>query len=88
MLLPLKTTKLDVRRRPPGAAKRCSRLVEKATGDVLHGTAPHENWRPSGEFWYNPMTGATSRVSPVHEDGKTNDDEGNDNYNDIRPSPH
>ena len=60
---------------------------EKATGDVLHGTAPHENWRPSGEFWYNPITGATSRAWPVHKDGKTNDDEGNDNYNDISAEP-
>ena len=47
---------------------------EKGTGDIIHGTAPHENWRPSGEFWYNPMTGATSERAPVEVAAAVNDD--------------
>ena len=60
--------------------KAATSVWEKGTGDILHGTASHENWRPSGEFWYNPMTGATSTRRPMGADEVN--DEANDEVND------
>ncbi len=41
---------------------------EMGSGPAIHGTVPHENWTPSGEFWYNPMTGAILASAPVRPD--------------------
>ena len=63
--------------------KAATSVWEKGTGDVLHGTTSHENWRPSGEFWYNPMTGATSKRAPMDAAATVNYDDDDLNADDL-----